>query len=181
MGFGGRTHTSCLLEWDEHMRKILLISILAILSITPAYAQGGHGGGGRGGGGHGGDHGVGRYAAVGSHGGGYYGGYAGGRYFGGGRYYGNYRGNFGWWGLGAAGLWYFTPGSYYTYPYYSYYPYDSPYTDPNMPPVVVAPQTNVSPTPQAAHIWYYCISAKAYYPYVPSCREGWKTVPATLP
>ena len=36
------------------MKKILFIAFLAILSTTPAYAEGGHGGRGHGGGGHGG-------------------------------------------------------------------------------------------------------------------------------
>ena len=61
-----------------------------------------------------------------------------------------------------------------------------PYTPPVVvvnpqPPVVVAPQapapTPVQPQP-AAQSWYYCESVKSYYPYVPSCPEGWKTVPA---
>ncbi len=29
--------------------------------------------------------------------------------------------------------------------------------------------------------WYYCESAKTYYPYVSECREGWRTVPASPP
>jgi hypothetical protein len=149
------------------MNKILLISLLAILSTTPAYAEGGHGGGHSSGGHFGGGHAGGRY---------YGGGHAGG-YHGGGRYYGSYGGNFGWWWLGVAGIWYFTPGPYYPY---SYYPYANPYNDPYVPPVVVAPQTN-APAPQAAKVWYYCDSAKGYYPYVPNCPEAWRTVPATPP
>ena len=165
-----RTRTSYILNGGNYMKKVLLIliSILAILSTTPAYAGGGHGGGHAGGG----------YARGGGHGGGYYRGHDGGRYYVGGRYYGNYGGNFGWWWLGAPGLWYFTPGPYDAYPYYSY---ANPYIESNMPPVVVAPQTNAPPTTQAAQVWYYCVSAKGYYPYVPSCSEGWKSVPATPP
>ena len=47
-------------------------------------------------------------------------------------------------------------------------------------PVVVAP-----PPPQPIQaqnlppVWYYCQSSQTYYPYVQSCQEGWKTVPAT--
>jgi hypothetical protein len=148
------------------MKKILLIAFLAILSTTPAYAEGRHGGG-HGGGGHGG----------GGHGGG---GHGGGGHYGGGRHYGNYGGNFGWWWLGAAGLWYFTPGPYYPYPYY---PYADPYADPYMPPtppVVVAPQTNVPPQPSTPS-WYFCPAANAYYPYVQSCPGGWQAVPAMPP
>ena len=47
-------------------------------------------------------------------------------------------------------------------------------------PVVVAP-----PPPQPIQaqnlppVWYYCQYSQTYYPYVQSCQEGWKTVPAT--
>jgi hypothetical protein len=48
------------------------------------------------------------------------------------------------------------------------------------PPGPMAPQA--SPAPQAgAGVWYYCESAKGYYPYVAECREGWRQVPATPP
>jgi hypothetical protein len=58
------------------------------------------------------------------------------------------------------------------------------------PPVVAAPPAPASvaaaptaPTPgaQAPAVWYYCDSAKGYYPYVSQCPEGWKSVPATPP
>jgi hypothetical protein len=56
------------------------------------------------------------------------------------------------------------------------------------PPVMVAPQAPVAVAPQMTapaqpptQSWYYCASAKAYYPYVPSCPEGWKPVPAQPP
>ena len=29
--------------------------------------------------------------------------------------------------------------------------------------------------------WYYCESSKTFYPYVSTCPEGWKQVPATPP
>ncbi|OIQ81183.1 hypothetical protein GALL_370530 [mine drainage metagenome] len=29
--------------------------------------------------------------------------------------------------------------------------------------------------------WYFCTSANAYYPYVATCKEGWKPVPASAP
>ncbi len=35
--------------------------------------------------------------------------------------------------------------------------------------------------PAAPASWYYCESAKAYYPYVSECREGWRAVPAAPP
>ena len=52
--------------------------------------------------------------------------------------------------------------------------------------VVVAPpaEGQLAPAPapqQAPGMWYYCDSAKAYYPYVNECPEGWRPVPATPP
>lgn len=38
-----------------------------------------------------------------------------------------------------------------------------------------------APAQPAAGTWYYCESAKGYYPYVATCNEGWRSVPATLP
>jgi hypothetical protein len=88
--------------------------------------------------------------------------------------HGWHGGRLGWWWI-AGGIWYFYPAPVYPYP------------DPYVPPVVavspqpVAPQT-VVPAPaqpqQTAKLWYYCDSAKGYYPYVPSCSEGWRAVPA---
>jgi hypothetical protein len=49
------------------------------------------------------------------------------------------------------------------------------------PPMAAeAPPGPQAKAPQAAN-WYYCESAKAYYPYVTACKEGWKQVPATPP
>lgn len=45
-----------------------------------------------------------------------------------------------------------------------------------MPP---APQAAApAPGPGPGDKWYYCESAKGYYPYVPECKEGWRIVPA---
>jgi hypothetical protein len=81
-------------------------------------------------------------------------------------------GRLGWWWV-TAGIWFFYPAP--------VYPYPDPYTPPlaviNQPPVVVAPQANIAPPPPAQN-WYYCDSAKGYYPYVPSCPEAWRQVPA---
>ncbi len=80
-------------------------------------------------------------------------------------------GRMGWWWV-AAGMWYFYPAP--------VYPYPDPYT----PPLVIvnqqpaAPQAAVQPT---LRYWYYCDSAKAYYPYVPSCPEAWRPVLAQPP
>lgn len=92
--------------------------------------------------------------------------------------HGRHGGRLGWWWI-AAGVWYFYPAPVYPYPD----PYTPPVTIINQPPVVVAPQENVAPPPPApaqppAQSWYYCDSAKGYYPYVPSCPEPWRTVPA---
>ncbi len=45
------------------------------------------------------------------------------------------------------------------------------------PPVVFAAPTPVyvQPPPQPAY-WYYCESARTYYPYVQQCPEGWLEV-----
>ena len=56
---------------------------------------------------------------------------------------------------------------------------EAPTAAPTAPPTVLAPP---SPAVQsAAETWYYCDSAKAYYPYVSTCTEGWKPIPATPP
>lgn len=45
-----------------------------------------------------------------------------------------------------------------------------------------APEGNVgNPAQPAPGAWYYCDSAKAYYPYIAACNEGWRTVPAAPP
>ena len=49
---------------------------------------------------------------------------------------------------------------------------------PEAPALAQAPAT--APTPGPAN-WYYCDSAKGYYPYVQQCPEGWRSVPATPP
>jgi len=48
------------------------------------------------------------------------------------------------------------------------------------PPPSEAPAA-AAPPQQTAGNWYYCDSAKNYYPYVGQCPEGWRTVPATPP
>lgn len=45
-------------------------------------------------------------------------------------------------------------------------------------PVVVAPPMVVAPPPpRPVRVWYWCESGQAYYPTVPYCPEGWRTVP----
>jgi uncharacterized protein DUF6515 len=63
------------------------------------------------------------------------------------------------------------------------------YTVVDAPAGTAVPVSDVPPAPQApapsataaAGTWYYCDSAKAYYPYVQACREGWRPVAATPP
>jgi hypothetical protein len=78
-----------------------------------------------------------------------------------------------WWGP----RWY---PYYYPYPYYgAYYPYYYPYYP--SPVVVREPAVYVqqpapaepAPAPEPSAYWYYCQSAQAYYPNVPSCPEAW--------
>lgn len=82
-------------------------------------------------------------------------------------------------GVGFGPWWY--PGPYYyPYPAYAY-----PYYGYAAPPVVIseAAQTYVErapapPTPAPEAYWYYCESARQYYPATPSCPEAWVKVPA---
>lgn len=48
------------------------------------------------------------------------------------------------------------------------------------PPEAAAPSAGAPPA-AATGTWYYCDSAKGYYPYVSQCPEGWRSVPATPP
>jgi hypothetical protein len=70
--------------------------------------------------------------------------------------------------LGRAGWWWVVSGEWYFYPEPIY-----PYPDPYIPPGVVVAGP---PAPPAPAYWYYCPSAKSYYPYVPACPEGWTPV-----
>ena len=78
----------------------------------------------------------------------------------------SHGGRLGWWWV-AGGIWYFYP-----YPVY-------PYPDPYLPPDYLPPpaQPGVVPPPQTPANWYYCNSARGYYPYVTACPEGWQSVP----
>jgi hypothetical protein len=48
---------------------------------------------------------------------------------------------------------------------------------PRPPRVVVVPAAP-PPVRPAERMWYFCESAQTYYPYVQSCFEGWRAVPA---
>jgi hypothetical protein len=94
-----------------------------------------------------------------------------------------FMGRCGWWWF-AEGQWYFYERPVYPYPLVVS---EVNYLEPLVAaPVVVAPQAPVvvappAPVQQPVQTWYYCESAKNYYPYVPSCPEGWKPVPAQPP
>jgi len=47
--------------------------------------------------------------------------------------------------------------------------YSPPAPQAGLPPGASAP-------PQGGDKWFYCDSAKGYYPYVPECKEGWRAV-----
>lgn len=80
---------------------------------------------------------------------------------------------------------------YYGYgtPYYGapYYPAPAYYPPVQQAPVIYTersdgPQTSVQAAPRITpqevqqSWWYYCVDAKAYYPYVQQCAEGWLRV-----
>lgn len=87
----------------------------------------------------------------------------------------SHGGQLGWWWV-TGGLWYLYPGPVYPYPD----PYRPPVVVIEQPPapVVVQQAAPVAPPPAPA-VWYFCEAANGYYPYVPACPTGWKTVPAT--
>jgi len=59
----------------------------------------------------------------------------------------------------------------------------APPIDPSVapPPLAAAALAQPQAAPAPAGNWYYCDSAKSYYPYVSQCPEGWRAVPATPP
>jgi len=69
--------------------------------------------------------------------------------------------------IGAPLFWgpYYGPGYYYA---------------PQPPPVYI--EQSPAPLEQDSQYWYYCPSARAYYPYVGDCPDGWQRVlPQTNP
>ena len=65
----------------------------------------------------------------------------------------------------------------YPYPYYSPYYYPYPYTTYAPAPVIVEQPVYTQQQPAPESYWYYCESAKAYYPTAPTCAEAWIKVP----
>lgn len=72
------------------------------------------------------------------------------------------------------GPWYYPPAYYYP-PYYPPVVVERP-----TPQVYIEQQAAPAAAPPAAsapvNYWYYCVAAKAYYPYVKECPGGWQKV-----
>lgn len=72
----------------------------------------------------------------------------------------------------------FGPSVYWGYPYWYYPPpvvySPAPVVVQESPPVYVQQPAPAPPAAQAPEqYWYYCESAKGYYPAVPNCPEQW--------
>ncbi len=147
------------------MSRAVVASFLAlalfVVPVAPSFA-GGHGGGGHGGHGFHGHPGF--VGHPGFHGHARFHGHPG--FDGHPRFHGHFHGHgvivvstsF-WWGPGWWG-----------YPYY-YPPYYYP------PQVVVQPAPVIGEEQPPQSYWYYCPSARAYYPTAPTCSEAWVKVP----
>ncbi len=86
------------------------------------------------------------------------------------------------WGHPWGGPW--RPGIYWGGPAIVVDPWPRPYYPPAPPVVVQEPPVYIQqPAPPADKgYWYYCESARAYYPYVKECPSGWmKVVPQPAP
>lgn len=77
--------------------------------------------------------------------------------------HGHHHGRLGWWWV-VGSAWYFYPRVVYPYPHEQ--------------SAVVIQQPPVASGPAPTQYWYFCESSQTYYPYVASCAEGWKPVPA---
>jgi hypothetical protein len=102
------------------------------------------------------------------------------------------HGHGGWHGGGGYAAWWILPPLILlaTLPAYNRYPpYDPPVVvQQPMPPAFVVQQVPLAPpappvqaTASPTAQYYYCESARGFYPYVASCPSGWKQVPATPP
>lgn len=136
------------------MKKYLFITLLAILSASPAYAMGGNGGG------HSGGHGS-------------YGGFWGGGWI--------VPALIG--GAIVNDLTYPYPQYAQPYPLYNpYQVYAQPSPVYQLAPVYAQPSPAYAPSaPPSEPVWYFCKASNGYYPYVSSCPSGWQTVPVTPP
>ena len=77
-------------------------------------------------------------------------------------------------GIGP-GFWWGAPYPYWWYapPYYAYPPPQVMVQEPRV--YIQRQQPSAPPAPEAS--WYYCESAKGYYPHVQTCPEAWVKVP----
>ncbi|HET7365160.1 MAG TPA: hypothetical protein VFJ70_16455 [Burkholderiales bacterium] len=71
----------------------------------------------------------------------------------------------------------FWPAPYYALPPYYPPPYYVPYA--YLPPAAALPPPAYPE--RESYYWYYCPSARAYYPYVRECPDGWQRVPTVPP
>jgi len=78
--------------------------------------------------------------------------------------------------IGAGPFWWGPADPYWTYYYPPYYVYAPPAVIVDEPPVYIQ-QTPPLPPQPAGPYWYYCPSARAYYPTVRECPERWMKVP----
>lgn len=62
------------------------------------------------------------------------------------------------------------------YPPPYYYPPQPVVVLPPSPPPVYVEQAQPAPVEAQQQYWYYCPAAKAYYPYVKECPQGWQRV-----
>jgi hypothetical protein len=85
--------------------------------------------------------------------------------------------------IGVGPVWWGPPYWYYPPPYYGYSPL--PVVVEQQPQVYIQQEPSAPPPPPSAaqapapeSCWYYCASAKGYYPSVPTCPEAWIKVPS---
>ncbi len=84
----------------------------------------------------------------------------------------------GFWGPGYWGPGYWGPGfGYWGPPAVVYAPAPEPRVWVESDQAVATPPVSSVPSdPNAPQWWYWCGSARGYYPYVSSCAEGWQRV-----
>ena len=90
--------------------------------------------------------------------------------------------------IGVGPVWWGPPHPWWYYPPYPPYAYPPPTVVVQPPPVYVEqtpPPPAPAPPPAASSLtpaqepgyWYYCPSARSYYPSVQACPEAWVKVP----
>jgi len=103
-------------------------------------------------------------------------------YWGGPRYWGagygpGYWGGSGYWGSGYWGPGYWGPPVGYATPPVVMVPQEPRVWVENDQAAAAPPPAQTAPVDSnAQQWWYWCASARSYYPYVASCAEGWQRV-----